>query len=660
MTKTAVRDPVTAYATAVIARQIVACRLVTLACARHLDDLQRQAEKGLRWNVEDADEAIAFFETVLCLPEETDVDEDQAAAVDRGALPPEGSSPFLLSPFQKFIIGSLFGWAAYVVGKNTGIRRLQQRFRIAYFEGGKGCGKTPMGAGILIFMLVRHGVRGSQLFCAAVTKDQAKIAFADCVKMVHASPALQALIQERGNNLAVLATGSFIRPISAEKRGLDGKRVQGAVVDELHEAPSAIVVVKLRAGIKGRPNALIFIPTNAGVDRESVCWEYHEYSRQILEGTLVNEAWFAFVCHLDSCDACHTAGKLQPADECPHCDDWKVEGPHWLKANPNLGVSIPWQYLREQVREAIDMPSQRNMVRRLNFCQWTDQLTVFITAEAWKGCETPLTREAFLASLEGRACYLGIDLSDKIDLSSVVGDFPRPLDRDPPAEAPATDGGTVGPPGIITEPEIFPLDEGAAPATPDRPTLTCAVDVLPFFWMPEKTLARRAQEDKIPYPDWVKSGHVITTPGSLIDHDAIVAFIIDVLAVRYRIRGIGIDQAGAAGVVSKLKRHFGDELVQEVPQGFRRLSEPTKLLEALVVSGNLTHDGNPCLAWCLSNMAIEENAWREIRPVKITQRKRIDGGVATIDGLERLGAAPLPEAPPAFQMIVVGGGGSGR
>jgi phage terminase large subunit-like protein len=634
MTKAAALDPVTQYATDVVAKRIVACVLVTLACQRHLNDLRDAAAKGLEWRPTDAQEAIDFFPAVLCLPEETDVDEDAEADVD---VSPAIGTPFVLSAFQQFIVGSLYGWFSVRISPNTGAKRVQLRFRICYFEGGKGCGKTPLFAGLLIFMLVRHGVRGAQLFCAAVTKDQAKIAFADCEKMVRASPSLLELITITGNNLAVKATGSFIRPISAERRGLDGKRVQGAVVDELHEAPSPIVVIKLRAGIKGRPNAQILIPTNAGFDRESVCWEYHEYSRQILQGTLVNEAWFAFVCHLDACAACQAAGKLQPSDECLHCDDWKTEGPHWLKANPNLGVSIPWQYLRDEVRVAIAMRSQRNMVRRLNFCQWTDQLDVFIAAEAWAACATPLTRAAFLASLEGRECFLGIDLSDKIDLSSVVCTFPRPLERELEMVEGAAPGGSPDAGDVVGS---------------DRPTLDCAVDVLPYFWMPAKTLARRAQEDNIPYPDWVKDGHVRSTPGSIIDHDAIVEFIITVIAVKFRLRGIGIDNAGAAGVVSKLKRHFGEDFVQEVPQSFSRLSEPTKTLEALVVSGNLTHDGNPALAWCLANMGIELNAWREIRPIKLTQRKRIDGGVALIDGLERLGATE-DEDPPVDGPLVV-------
>src|SRR5439155_17354116 len=133
-----------------------------------------------------------------------------------------------------------------------------------------------------------------------------------------------------------------------------------------------------------------------------------------------------------------------------------------------------------------------------------------------------------------RECFLGIDLSDKIDLSSVVCIFPRALDHQDADRQAAVEGAAVV----------------AAPSDTDRPTIDRAIDVVPFFWMPAKTLARRAQEDKIPYPDWARDGYVTTSPGSLIDHDAIVEFVIGTLALRYKIRGIGIDQAGAAGVVS--------------------------------------------------------------------------------------------------------------
>lgn len=587
------RDPVTTYAREVLAGRVVASRLVRLACQRHLDDHAHQQGKGLEWRPEAAHEVIDFFSDVLCLPENTDA----ADAVDDDATVAGAGKPFVLAPWQQFIAGSLFGWYT-----TTGHRR----FRLAYVEAGKGSGKTPFAAGLMLYLLVADGERGAQVYSAAPTLKQAQDAFRDAERMVAASGPLRARVDRKVNNLAVLSAGSFFRPISSEKRGLDGKRVHGALIDELHEHPTDLVTVKMRAGTKGRRNALILEITNSGFDLESVCWHHHDYSRQILDGTVQNEAWFAYICHLDPCVRCAAAGKLQPSDDCPDCDDWKTEGPHWLRANPNLGVSLPWQYLREQVREAIDLPSQRSMVRRLNFCAWTQQATVWISPEQWAACRGPVDP----AALAGRECFLGIDLSDKIDLSAVVCLFPRPLAR---ASAPARDG---------------------------APAIDRAIDVVPYFWMPAQTLLRRAQEDRIPYPDWVAAKAVTTTPGSIIDHDAIVEFIIAELATRYQVRGIGIDQAGAAGAVSKLRRHFGDDFVQEIPQGFRRLSEPSKLVEALILSRQLTHDGNPCQAWCMGNMSIEENAWREIRPVKIQQRKRIDGGVALIDGVAMMTGMP--------------------
>ena len=86
-------------------------------------------------------------------------------------------------------------------------------------------------------------------------------------------------------------------------------------------------------------------------------------------------------------------------------------------------------------------------------------------------------------------------------------------------------------------------------------------------------------------------------------------------------------------MVTRLMRELGDERVVEIPQGFRVMSEPTKLLEGLVVSRRLRHPGNPVLDWNMSNLAIEENRWQEIRPMKISAHQRIDGAVSLIIAL---------------------------
>ena len=116
------KDPITAYARAVVAQRIVAGPLVRLAGARHLRDLKQGRARGLRWDVDAAQFAIGYFRAVLRLAE--------------GA---HAGEPFVLEPWEVFIVGSLWGW------KGTDGAR---RFRTAYVETGKGNGKTPLAAGI--------------------------------------------------------------------------------------------------------------------------------------------------------------------------------------------------------------------------------------------------------------------------------------------------------------------------------------------------------------------------------------------------------------------------------------------------------------------------------------------------------------------------------
>jgi SAM-dependent methyltransferase len=94
------RDAVTSYARAVVAGRIIASRLVRLAAERHLRDLEQQQERGLVWRPDKAGDVIRFFEEVLYLPDVQTDDEDA----------PAEAIPFRLNGFQKFIVGSVFGW----------------------------------------------------------------------------------------------------------------------------------------------------------------------------------------------------------------------------------------------------------------------------------------------------------------------------------------------------------------------------------------------------------------------------------------------------------------------------------------------------------------------------------------------------------------------
>lgn len=372
------RDPVTKYAQEIIAGKRIAGPDVRAACARHLRDLADGPKRGLFWDIAAAKEAIAFFEEVLCL--------------NGGDF--EGQ-PFLLLGWQKFVVGSLFGWKG-----SDGYRR----FRVAYVETAKGSGKSPLAAGVGMYGLTADGEARAEIYAGATKKDQAMVLFRDAVAMWQQSPELNRRIKASGTgeniwNLAYHDRGAFFRPISADD-GQSGPRPHVALVDEIHEHRTNAVVEMLRAGTKSRRQAIIFMITNSGSNKKTPCWAYHDYGSKVCSGVLEDDSFFAYICGLDEGD-----------------DPIKDES-CWPKSNPSLQeADLPGvKYLREQVREARGMPSKEALVRRLCFCQWTEAENPWISSEVWFGAQA----EYDYMQYAGRRAYAALDLSSTTDLTSLV------------------------------------------------------------------------------------------------------------------------------------------------------------------------------------------------------------------------------------------------
>jgi phage terminase large subunit-like protein len=534
-------DRATAYARAVGAGKILAGPWVRLACGRHLHDLKVRGKSGLRWDLELAEKACDFFSEVLVL---------------------EDGRPFRLEPYQCFVVGSLFGWYG-----PDGYRR----FRTAYVEMGKGSGKSPLAAGVCLYGLIADGEPSAEVYSAATTQDQARIVWRHADRMVEQSPELGEAVHRGAACLSYGSPESVFRPVSSEHKGLDGKLVHIAAVDELHEHPSALVVDKIRAGTKGRRNALIFEITNSGWDRHSVCWDHHEYSLKVLQGVIANESWFGYVCALDE------------------KDDWK-DPAVWLKANPGLGVTIPRRYLEEQVVEAVGMPSKENIVRRLNFCEWTEQSVRAIPMEEWDRGAASIDA----VTLRGRKCYGGLDLARVADLSAFVLLFP-PIEDGEPWKA------------------------------------------LVWFWVPEDDIQKRVLRDRVPYDVWVRDGLITATSGNVTDFGFIESKVLE-LSRLYDIREIAFDRTFAGEIVQALMSE-GLTMV-EFGQGFLSMAAPTSELLRMVKGGELQHGGNPVLRWNASNLATAQDAAGNLKPDKEHSYERIDGIVALLNALGRAVVEP--------------------
>ena len=374
-------DKATQYAIDVTSGKILAGPDIRNSCKRHLDDLKNAKEKGLIWDTESADRATDFFEKVLKL----------------NGGEHEGK-PFVLLPWQCFIVGSIFGWKTL-----DGYRR----FRMVYIESGKGSGKSPLAAGIGLYCLMADKEPRAEVYAAATKKDQAMILFRDAVAMVDQSPALSERIKKSGTgqnvwNLAYLRKGAFFRPISSDD-GQSGPRPHCVLIDEIHEHKSNNVVEMMRAGTKGRTQAIIFMITNSGHNKTSVCYEYHEYGRKVAEQSLIDDTFFSFICSLDKED-----------------DPFNDES-CWAKANPSLGHTFTDKYLREQVTQAKGMPSKESIVRRLNFCQWVEADNPWLASDIWMANE----QDFDIDELVGEDCYAGLDLSGTRDLTALSLYFPK-------------------------------------------------------------------------------------------------------------------------------------------------------------------------------------------------------------------------------------------
>ena len=580
-------DAVTRYAIRVIDGDLVAGPHVRDACARHMRDLCTGAERGLTWHPDEVEWVIQFFATVLTVEVEftDEFDEVVSEAV-----------PFILHESQEFIVGSLFGW------KNKNGHR---RFRRAYVEIGKGNGKSPLAAGIGHYMLAATKKLRAEVYSAATDKDQAAILFRDAVEMWRRSPSLQKRLVSSGVNpvwqLSHMATSSFFKPISSEKKGKSGIRPYCALIDEVHEHPNNDVIEMLRAGTKGNQQALMFEITNSGANRESVCWNEHEYTTKICSGEEENDAWFGYVCALDG-----PQGDDDPGDD-PFLDE-----SCWIKANPLMGVSIFPEFVREQVAEAKGMPSKESLVRRLHFCQWTEGDESWISRQVWERIEAPLRLEDYA----GEECYGGLDLSYTTDLSAFA--------------------------------LVFPTEEEWA--------------AFLWFWKPKLGLNEAVKRDRVPYDLWAQNDYLQLTAGKVIKLEPI-AETMSGLANRFDLRAIGFDNYRHRELADDML-DLGIELpMVEHPQGFRRqdanplwMPNSVQDLENAIVESTLRVCTNPLLRYNVMQCVIRPDPAGTDNKIfdKRKSRARIDGVVALAMAMGTAVARTEPVFPVALSKLIEG------
>lgn len=264
-------------------------------------------------------------------------------------------------------------------------------------------------------------------------------------------------------------------------------------------------------------------------------------------------------------------------------DDWTTEEA-LIKANPNWGISVMPEVLLPLQAKAMTMPSAANNFKTKHLNEWVNADTAWMDMRAWDACKDPtLDPEQFA----GEPTYVALDLASKVDIAAKVALHERTID-----------GKT----------HYFVFGQ---------------------YYLPRDTVERGENSQ---YQGWEHMGLLTVTDGAVIDFDVIEQ---DLLAdcSRFEVREVPYDPFQATQLSTRMAAQ-GVPMVEMRPTVLN-FSEPMKQLEALVLQGRLHHNGDPVLAWMMSNVVAHMDAKDNIYPRKERPENKIDGVVALIMALGR-------------------------
>lgn len=522
------------YAKQVVEGKIVAAKYVIAECKRHLKDIEKAKDPDYRWEFseETGHRPINFIEK-FCRP-------------SKGQF-----KTLILQPWQHFIIGSLFGW----IDKATKLRR----FKEALIFVGRKNGKTTLISGVSNYGVSKDGEPGADIILLANSMKQARLIFDESKAMIKKSPQLRKHFRPLRDAIHFDATNSKIEPQAADSEKLDGLNTHLGIFDEIHEFKSykLISVVKNSRGARKQP-LLIYI-TTAGYQLDGPLVDMIEAGKDTLDEVIEDDRTFYFLASLDDDD---------------DMDDSSV----WIKANPNLGVSINLEDMKEEWQKAKRIPDERGdfITKRFNIFANNDSMSFLDHPTVMRNNQV-----ISMDDLKGKHCVGSFDLSETEDFTSACIEFP--------------------------------LENGK-------------VAVLSHSWIPEKKVM--AGNEKIPFRQWEEDGYLTICDGEYVDYSLIFDWFVE-MNKHFPIELIAYDPANAFRLNQELQNHGFETLI--VRQGHLTLSPALKDLKEIFLDGNVIYNNNPLLKWYINNVKLVKDRNGNYLPTKQNRYRKIDGFAAILN-----------------------------
>ena len=249
----------------------------------------------------------------------------------------------------------------------------------------------------------------------------------------------------------------------------------------------------------------------------------------------------------------------------------------WMGCNPALGDFRSLDEMRSAAEQAKRIPAREAAFRLFYLNQRVAGEFRFIPRAEWAACQSDFTED----SLRGQVCYAGLDLSKKNDLTALV--------------------------------LVFPMEE-------EKP-------LLEYFWTAEDGIEEAEKKDSAPYRLWVKQGHLMATPGKVIDY-RYIARKLGELSTKFQIATLAFDPWNMDQMTRELEDLGVDLTITPSGQGFKGMASAVTALEDDVLSRRLKHRGNPVMGWCIDNARVSVDPAGNRKFDKRKATGRIDGIVA--------------------------------
>lgn len=491
------------YAKSIVSGRKVACVETKQMCQRFLNDLKNP---DYDFNPKDAEFVIQIIEKTFVHQK----GEDMEGRPLRG-------QPFLLEPWQKFVIYNLLGF----FHKGTNLRRFKEAFIMLARKNGK----TPFMSALSWGLGLLERMSGAEIVIVGEKLKQALQAFNFLLynlKNMGEEQNFRILDNNQEHSISGDLGNGYLRieTIAGNSDRMDSLNTLIQILDELHLYKSASHYNTIKESGKAYRNSLCIGITTAGDNMNSFAYNRMKYCQKILNGTVKDEQYFVFIAKADEDEN----GDVDYTNPIEH-----------EKANPNYNVSVSGQELLNDANQAQNDPQQRKSFLAKSLNKYTSAMKAYFNIEEFKNSDRKYNWTLEQLAKMPIEWYGGADLSKMHDLTA------------------AALYGTYADIDIAITHAFFPV----------------------------VTAHQKADEDNIPLFGWKDDGWLTMTNTPTTNHQVIVNWFKKMRDKGFKIKQVGYDvKFGREFFLEMKKASFRIENTPQLyylkSEGFRRIERKAK------------------------------------------------------------------------------------